>query len=1379
MADPNDFDVPGDAANAPYHPFMEKSLLSDDFFERLRPQVEYPGDPGAPGHAGGAPLRLLNTSPDALKDEEDDVKDAPGGDDTRLKDIAKEARLRSLLQQEKTEMYKTAVSRSNPVLGAYDTGQNFQFEGFRGAQAYAASDLYRTTDADATHMQPDEEVAAAFQDSHNPAGAVRTVVNFLASDEMGLLGMKWDEKGFSWSKENFINQVTEHPYASAFTVAADLLAPVASGWWKGAKVAARAAELGKIGGRTEQGLKYTFEAASTRSLLGTQRFDNHALLVKNIAFGQEGRRLFGDEMIAKLRGAAPDEVEKLVSRKDLNRMLIGDYWDARHLQLLDKAARNYKGMTMGEKAAFQINRVFRNGYTDVLVDPERATIEKMNKWYEKQGFGALLSQVPTGLGRENQELWYKWMMNKASREELAKGIGETNVVWAEALKSQWTDLFKRQAESGFLEDDTIKLFSEDLGIGHHLPAVDVNTPGFTDLGVLGERISPTAKGGLQINPTRGTDVAKLLGGPTTMRREERRTVEGVLGQLGNLEVDPKNVTVGGYIKDALLFKLHEQFRELIVEGGIKGNEKLAGYVKKASEIMPNERKFWYDMSELNQVAPGLSERMRRMVEKEALKQGLDPKMARAAVSDIAIDKHVVEDMFGQKGASAAWQTRGVGRIAELLTAVNKTMSTALNPVTQFANITGNMVLQMMGGMNPWSKQSLNDGKNLASLFIHMAKGIEGETGKLADRMTVDFMGKKLDSMGARYIKGVDGSQIDVAEFLADPKMAKLLETQSFESVEGLNHVKRVLKEIEQHGEKDWSDKATKRIAAAIAGVGETPGIRQTLHGMSAAYLGGDMIPKMQYALHLRRKGWGTDAIVREIGRRMPQYATVGALPQATRRVILPWITFPAEMTRIMKNNMMDSPITTSMWLQAPQVLQGLVSAAGLGPAPEDMGINVPGVGGIPGMGRIQSWMQPFADKYQSVVLNEGTAPEFLGAVGGATMGGLAGMLKGGAAGAAIGAAAGGAAGLAAGHYGQTEQDASKQFYRSWMVDFLPQSALFPASLSPLQWAQTGMPGFGPGTGGGKAMRAAMDLLPVEPFAMLTPLMNVWMQQGAFGKDIPSTGFMQSADKMALGLLGFISPPLLQKYGMKLEGDSGNPIEMADIFDANGGQATLPKAITATMWGLAAGGLAYAGAKGLPGVTQGARVAAGLGMGALATMGGAEMNVHRLLQDIGIFGDQNGKHGEWTMDALFNSFFGSAKSWQVSPAQGQFQETMRSSSFENMRTVLNRDFGDGAENGMESKMIRAASAVRQTFLYEYGNTELADQKFLEWTDKRMDELMRNPAFRGLSEEQLLIRRAALREALDTKTRAYNQQVNEVEAALLQKRAQRARHLKIVK
>lgn len=1367
----NDFEIAGDPENAPLPSLLEGPRMSQDFFERIPPMVEFPGDPGPPGAPGVAPLRLLAPEP-TLSDEEAELGDEPGGDNAELTQIAKEARVRSLLQQESTARYKTAVQRANPVLGSYQTADSFMFDDFRGGNARMAADLYRAEDPDALHIRPDYQTASMFPDSGEPRNALRTVVNFLASDEMGLLGMKWDEDGFTWAKDNFIQQVTEHPYASAFTVAADLLAPVTFGWSKSVMVARRAKQLAELGGVTQQGIKYTFKNALKDSIkpsmfgesfetLAKLDVDDHAALVKNIAFGTEGRRMFGDEMITKLRTANADGVKKLISRKDLNRMLVSDYWDARHLELASKAASGAP-MSLNEKFSHTMGNIFRNEYTKGLQDPERATIEKMDRWYERMGFGHMLAQIPTGLGRESQETWYKWMAGTVDRDTVSRAIGEHNMPWAESFKAKLGDLFRQQADEGFLDDDTIRLFNDELGIGYHLPAVNIDTPDFTNLGILGERVSAATKGGgLKITGERGKNIASIFTGPTTLRRQERRTMEGLMGQLDKLEVDPRKLTIGGYIKDNLIFKLHQQFRELLIEGGIKKNPKLADYVKSIDQIRPNEMKYWYNLTDLDRVVPGLSSRMRRMVDKEAAKLGLDP----AAAHNLAIDRHVIEDMFG-KGESSGFATSNfIYKFMELMTAVNKTASTALNPTTQASNIVGNMALQMMGGMNPWSKTALNDGKVLTGMYVKMAKhlGTLGKDARFENLMTVDIMGRHLDDVGARYIKGVDGSNIDLAEFFADPKMVRLLEAQSFESVEGLNYVNRVLDKIDSADTDKFGDKALKSIAGAIAGVGETRGIKQTLSAMSSTYLAGDMIPKMQFAMHLRRKGWGVDAIVREVGRRMPQYATVGKLPASGRRVVLPWITFPAEMTRIMKNNMMDSPIQTALWLQAPQMIQGLVSGIGLGPEFEDKE-------------RIFSWAQPFAHKYQSVILNESTAPETLGAVGGATAGGIAGGVLGGAVGAAAGAVGGATLGMGIGHLGQTQKDESQQFYRSWMVDALPQSGLFPASLSPLEWAKLGKEG-----GGVEAFKTAKNLSPVEPFAMLMPLLDVWTQRGAFGQEIPTTGIGQSFNKMALGLLGFVSPPLIQKYGMKLEGPSGNPIAMADIFEANGGQATLPKALTATFWGLSMGSLAYAGAGKLPiPLSGGARIAAGLGMGALATSAGMEMNSRRLMQDLGIFGEPHtGKYGEWTMDFLMNSFFGTAKSWSLNPAQSQFNQTMRSNRFEEMRSVLNRDFRDGAENGMESKMISAASGIRQSFLFEYGNTEIADRKFIEWQEMRFKELMKNPAFAGLSEEQMLIRFGALREANDTKSKAYNQEMNAVQAALLQKRAQKTRNTKLVR
>lgn len=255
--------------------------------------------------------------------------------------------------------------------------------------------------------------------------------------------------------------------------------------------------------------------------------------------------------------------------------------------------------------------------------------------------------------------------------------------------------------------------------------------------------------------------------------------------------------------------------------------------------------------------------------------------------------------------------------------------------------------------------------------------------------------------------------------------------------------------------------------------------------------------------------------------------------------------------------------------------------------------------------------------------------------------------------------------------------------------------------------------------------------------------------------------------------------------MKLEGPEGNPIAMADIFEANGGQGTLPKALTATFWGLTLGGLTALGTKGLAlgaagkTLSAGSRAASTAVAAAAGVMGGAEMNSRRLLTDLGIRGDpRTGEAGEWTMDFLLNNFFGTSKSFKASPGQGEFNLILRQGRFEEQRTVLNKSFYDAARNGSESEMLGAASAIRQTFLYQWAETETADAKFNEWMTRTFRTLQKNPAYASVPEDYLMVRLAALRETQVAKTEAHRKQIREVMAQVYQKRAGKTRNTKLV-
>src|SRR3990172_6254273 len=99
-------------------------------------------------------------------------------------------------------------------------------------------------------LQKDWDTAARFKASGDPVTSLRNVSNFLFSDEMGLLGMKWDEEGFSWAWDNFTDQITEHPISTGVTLASYLV-PIGAAWMKGSRIAKHglllAEEAGDVG----------------------------------------------------------------------------------------------------------------------------------------------------------------------------------------------------------------------------------------------------------------------------------------------------------------------------------------------------------------------------------------------------------------------------------------------------------------------------------------------------------------------------------------------------------------------------------------------------------------------------------------------------------------------------------------------------------------------------------------------------------------------------------------------------------------------------------------------------------------------------------------------------------------------------------------------------------------------------------------------------------------------------------------------------------------------------------------------------------------------------------------------------------------------------
>jgi hypothetical protein len=589
-------------------------------------------------------------------------------------------------------------------------------------------------------------------------------------------------------------------------------------------------------------------------------------------------------------------------------------------------------------------------------------------------------------------------------------------------------------------------------------------------------------------------------------------------------------------------------------------------------------------------------------------------------------------------------------------------------------------------------------------------------------------------------------------------------------MEGLQHTKQILKQFETLESTGFGEKAVAASARALAGFGEVKGIKQTLNGLSSAYLGEDVVPKMMYVANLLRKGWGEDAIVKEVGRRLPQYLTVGNFQQKSRRIVLPWITFPTEAARIIKNNMMDYPVSMMAWMKGPAIAQSIAYGSGLAPNYEETEAMIEGAPG-------------WADRYQTVYLDEETAPQTLGAVGGVGMGSMIGGAVGGAKGAAIGAAGGAIGGAIMGKKSPTAQRLTQDDLagaaRAWALDFLPTSAAVFGSTHPHEWEKVD-PFNGVPAPGKEVMGTIKDLSPVEPFAIAMPLVELAAGRGSFGREIETKSGWDFANKAALGLYGMLMPPMIQKYGMRVEGEGG-VYKMADIHEANGGQQTLPRSQTATFFGLSMAGLTAMGARKLPGATAAKTLGAAATAGIPGAMAGSQLNTRRLMTDLGIMRDPyTNEYNDRTMDFFFNTFMGVNKSWKVSPKTAIANEERRNKRFQEIRKSSLKSLMDSMRNGSESMAVAAAGEAYKTFQLQWADSPKADEEYLKWLERNVKNIGKTPQMRTVSEDELTFRISALKDVFKkTKVKFVGQRLAEMEAELHMRRASKAKNLKLTR
>ncbi len=486
---------------------------------------------------------------------------------------------------------------------------------------------------------------------------------------------------------------------------------------------------------------------------------------------------------------------------------------------------------------------------------------------------------------------------------------------------------------------------------------------------------------------------------------------------GKVNLKTEAITIGALAQQKAMLEVYRSVRDVAMR-----------YGKKGTEITPQMKEGWESLDGLFG-----ANRLRRMV---GIAKGMD-----GSVDELGwVPKKLFEEVASITGHSK--EKGSVLDLVPLLTAMHKTMKTAANPATHLQNVIGNVAFLWNAGENVASPEFWKTQRTAWNALRDMGQRFK-ETGSI----------EELAGLGSLPSKLGKGS-IDLADELNSNEVKNLIEMSDMLSAEGMGTIGKMAAAAPEGSVTKW-------LAGAFAKGSKATGLDK----MAKWYMAEDGAMKFGYYLSLRQRGLSRKAASLEVSRRMPMYNTIGDAWKTARRSIQPWISFPVEVSRIMKNNMMDHPLRTSMLMQMPNFVQLGSYAAMQAPEPVrdalgSVGLNLSGPQSYSTIQARQKQLPMWAQRPSSTML--------------------------------------------------PWLDKNGDFRHATM-DFLPYSAIFPESISPDAPALQQTPIFR------------------KPFPILEGLLYAVNGKDAWGNDVPANTTIDKAKTAAIQTMAFLAPPLVDKY----------------------------------------------------------------------------------------------------------------------------------------------------------------------------------------------------------------------------------------------------------
>ena len=985
---------------------------------------------------------------------------------------------------------------------------------------------------------------------------------------------------------------------------------------------------------------------NSASLIGTVVFPLAAAANATYKFGKLGQAL----------GRIPDEAEEILKfkslgllEKDVKNVAPSTLYKLRKLEhsktkyaAMDvniEALRNGKStLTPVETAKAMFDRGFANKFYKLTSDSGARTAyhSGLDNLWKNENLGQFFADMPdVDAGKKIYQSWFH-EMDPGMYPKVA--LTPSEALWSGRLRDAMKTHQTEALESGLITQETF----DKVG-SLHIPAIN-KTEELKDMSSARTYIAPVEmklrgrkKGFLAEQMPEQTYVAMRVTHiprlDSTSLMNRKNDLPSIYSKLLNDELvtHPSQLTIRGYVEDRLLLNNFKFIRDVAVntQHSVSFNTVMAKYIAQGKAIP----KDYISLNSLPNAAI-----IQRMISK--IPDGSGMKFLGPNGELPFIRKSVFDEIAGETGMFA--QSQSAADMIDVLTTIHKTSKTALNIPTHLQNWGGNMAFLAQSGMNPLAPENINMMHDFSKVFNQIY-----ELRKAAKDMSA---AKFFDAENG-FMKGVNlgkmkinGKTFDLNKELFDPVTQQLIEDSAFDSAEGASHLGQIMGRLRE-------DQVLTRKVASLYLKGKDAaqigGKFKWFDAATKAYAAEDVIPKMAMFMKLRGEGLTRAAAVLEVGRRMPMYQTVGSTIGSARKFLFPWASFPTEALRITKNNIMDHPLKMLPWLHMPGIMQGLYHEI-------DPDYTL-------GQSELAKRMLPqYAQTPQTVVGKTGIIGPIMAGVSGATVGSLAGTMAGGA----VGAVVGGVAGAAAGYMGAKALSSSEQNdeIRGAVLNFLPHSAFFIKSNSP----DTQSSDF-------------MDLVPAEPLAILKSILDVTTGKGSYGEDIASKGPVDTMSKVMAGMIGFLSPPIMQKYGFK---------------------TTTPDV---SLTSLISGG--------------------GLGLD--------PTNVSQALIDSGQWLDpRTNKPGNFTYSGVLNNL-GLIKSYVGSPAQ-MGQNQMREQKYaEQVRTYLTKNLDFYIKNGDRESSSAVLKDIMATFTMQHsGDGYKAQIKYNEWMKRNEKTLWQDPKLRGL-------------------------------------------------